>query len=386
MNRSSKFVKTLFVFILFSIFGNVALADAVRDSTRREKRKSNQRYFRPTFYTNGYTTPKSPIQENSNVTGNYQYSHFNAGYLVPLFTENWYRKKDNTLANFHILTGANFLRSYPEYTLIPLQYSLYKISWGMRLIYNSGRKNVWFGSINPFFSQDDRTIGKPQVRYAASLIFNRMVNKNFTYRLGMYRTYILGGSQIHFPMIGIRIGPLDGTYFSLQFPKYAAFVVPASEKVSVAFFVRPAGNIFNFSEFAGKTDVVQFRRYELLYGALVNFKANKNISMNMGAGFTRSRTISFADNTGATGNDLFQHQLNVEPSLFFTAGLVIRFGKSIPIHNNYLLYDAIDLNQGIESGDVNEGVNDTSIPSKNVVPRRFEMYEIQDLLSEDDIF
>lgn len=347
------------------------------------KLSSPKRYFRPTIYTNGYTTPESNI-DRKNSAEKYAYSHYNSGFIVPLFTDTWLRDDSLTLSNFHILTSGNVLRAFPDYSEIRFPYSLYKISWGVRAIYNTGKKNIWFVNMSPFISQDDQTFGKPEVRFSSLLVFNRTVNRNFSYRVGYYRTYILGGKLIHFPLLGVRFGPLDGTYLSIQFPKYASFNFPMGEKFTGALFVRPSGSIFNFSEFTGKSNVIQFRRYEILYGYMMNYRANRNITLNIGSGFSRNRYISFADNN-SSGKDLFPAQLQVKPTLFFTAGITIRFGKSISVNNNINMYDIFDLNSSMDPENSND-FGTLDLPSKNKSLKNIEYKDIQDLINEYDLY
>lgn len=348
--------------------------------------KAPRRYFRPAVYSNAFMTPASPVTLDGAPTGNFKYTHFNAGYLVPLYTESWITDKGNYNGNFHVLSGANYLRAYPSYSEFSANYPLFKFSWNIRFIYNTGRKSIWFASLSPFISQDDQTFGKPELRYAAALVYNRTVSKNFSYRLGAYRSYILGGRIIYFPVVGLRIGPLDGTWFSFQFPKYASFNFQMGPKFRGSIFAKPSGTIFNYSDFAGKSDVVKFRRYELLVGYLIQFRMNSHVQLHMGSGWATNRFISFSDNKGNTGNDLFQNQMNAASSLFITGGITIRFGKSISIANDINMFDVFDLNNTFDIGSSGDASPDAEMQGKERPSQTIQYRDIQDLISEEDIY
>ena len=383
MKMHTSFQYFLFALVIFFClsFDGYANTQASGDSVKISH--VPHRYFRPTVYTNGYTTPQSIVKTKP---GNefYSYSHFNSGYLLPVFTDSWFRNDGVTLSNFHILMSGNMNRAFADYSAISLPYSFYKVSVGARAIYNTGNKNIWFVNVSPFFSQDDKTFGKPVLHYSTLLVFNRTVSRNFSYRLGYDRTYILGGKKVDFPLLGIRIGPLDGAYISIQFPQYAAFNFPMGEKFRGALFVRPSGSMFNFSEFNGRHDVIQFRRYEFLYGYMMSYRASRNLGLNLGSGFCRNRNISFSDE--GKSKTLIPNAQPVSSSLFFTAGITVRFGRSISIHNNLNMYDAFDLNYSLDA-DNNESMSNNDIPSsKDRVIKNIQYRDIMDLLDEDDLY
>lgn len=369
----------------------LGVCPALNDSTLSKKARPVRRYIRPTIFTNYYTTSKRDIVNNTKFVS-YNFSQYNMGFYFPFYTNTWLRNDSSTLANIHLLATGSVLAAMPYFSGLEEQYMLYKGSVGVRAIYNTGRKNIWFFHISPFFSQDDNTISKPTGRFSSVFLYNRTVNKNFSYRLGMLKTFLFG-DRYYLPVIGFRIGPLDGTYFSVQLPKHISLNFPIGKKLSTSIFIKPVGGLYTISNintnFIDKGSIVQFGRKEFLNGFLLNYRVNNNISTYFSAGIANTRFISFAVSSGSTGYLESFFSKEIEPTAFFNLGLTIRFGKSIKSYNNINMYDVFDLNNQYDPSDENFGPQNDDIPritEKDKIIKNIQYKDVEDLISEFDLY
>lgn len=361
-----------------------------RHMTESEKKKRPvRRYIRPCIYSNFYTTAKQSIP--SAQLKSYKFSQANTGFYFPLYTSSWYRKDSISLANFHVLTTGNLLSASPRFSGLEKQHRLYKFSIGVRAIYNTGKKNIWFFTVSPFVSQDNYTISSPTSRLASVILFNRTVSKKFSYRIGVIKTFIFG-NRYHLPIIGLRIGPLDGTYLSIQIPKNISLNFPINPKLTGSIFIKPLGGIYLFSNvntnFYQGDSVFVFGRYEFLTGISTSYRINNDFSCFMSAGIANKRKINFAgDNFEGTFKSFYR--TDVAPTLFINMGLTIRLGKVIKVYNDINMYDVLDINNAFDPGDDNDGPLNTDIPvlpKDNAAIKKIQYKDVEDLISEYDLY
>src|SRR6185369_2049064 len=131
---------------------------------------------------------------------------------------------DGRVSNWHWLGTANYMLAKPHFENIS-DHNLFKMSLGVRAIYNSGKKNIWFIDMSPFISGDAGIPGTVAARWGSTVLYDRIVNQKLSFRVGYTRTFALG-NRLHLPYVGIRIGRLDRIYFSAQFPRGLTFSFP----------------------------------------------------------------------------------------------------------------------------------------------------------------
>ena len=394
----------LFIIVLLLISGSSSFIEAgtlksfaePTDTTIKIKEnKPVKRYIRPCFYYNSYTTPEQIIDNNRLKT--YKFNQSNLGFYIPMFTKTWYREDSISLSNFHLLLTGNILTAKATFSGVKAvagTNTLIKLSLGMRAIYNTGNKNIWFFNASPFVSQDEITISDPTLRISAMVVLNRTVSRTFSYRLGIIKTFTFGRS-ISLPVFGMRFGPLDGCNFTFQFPRNASFNFPMGKKFTASVFARVVGGLYNYSNYTNKdstflinSPVVQFSRTEVQNGFQANYRPNSNFTLFTSMGLIYNRRVAFAYNTRTSGSREVIYSTYVNPTIFLNIGLSLRFGKAKKVYGNYQMYEVFNLNNSYEPGDMNTGLpnSDIPIPSKdndlNSI-KKIQYRDIQDLLFEE---
>ena len=218
--------------------------------------------------------------------------------LMPVVWSTWFRKDEVTISNFHLLLTGNFLAAQPYFSEFEKQHKIYKFGFGIRGVYNTGKKNIWFLSISPFAANDEYTINKPSGKLALVFVFNRTVSKNFSYRIGFLRTFVFG-KRLGLPILGFRFGPLDRSYFSIQLPKNISYNFPIGKKINASVFVKPIGGAYSFKDnirvLKNDSAEINFGRYEFLMGFSVNYRITGDFSIFAASGFSSRRELLLGD-------------------------------------------------------------------------------------------
>ncbi len=375
------------------------------DTTK--KIKAPKHYFTPTLFSDYYVTPdKSIPQIRSRAKGliedkiirnhlkSYQYSQLTGGFYVPLLTRDYERASGNT-ANFHLLVTGSYMMAMPRFAGIS-DHNLLKACAGLRGIYNSGKKGIWFFDATPFMSTDLSASCHTAYRWGGVALYDYMANPSLSFRFGFIRTFMFG-NRYHLPYMGIRIGRLDRSYFSLQFPQIVTFSFPVGRYVRGGFYAKPMGGVFNMAN----NDTVYYKnpnektifygRFEMNYGLRIDANFSKHFSIYVAGGFTGYKHLGFfsdAENaTNTTGAlNRFYGEL-FTPSVFANFGFTLRIGRAKSIYKNYNMYEVFNTNSTIGVGsDINMG--DGNIPNdiKKKVQANLKMKDVQDLIEAQDLY
>ena len=374
--------------------GSYALALS-GDSTSVSNKKAPKNYIRPCIFTNSYSTPEKKVDDVR--LKSYKYSQFNFGFYAPLFTNTKFKDDSTRIATFHLLATGSFVSAKPYLGGFNIQYAYYKTSLGLRAITADGGKNTWFFDAAPFVAEDfnsetGTSKTSPTWRFYGSIIYNRTASKNFSYRLGVVKTYVFGRGII-LPFAGVRFGPLDGVHYSIWFPKSMSVDFPMGKKFWGSVFMKPMGGIYNFynpdTTFRKNDHIIQFGRYEYLLGFNAEYRPNSHFSVNVGLGFSGKRIIGFADNNNTDGtkkSKLLYYQ-TIPTSGFLQVGLSVRIGAAKKIRNNYQMYDVLDLNNSMDPGDNNSVPGNGDIPNNpdKVKIKNIQYNDVKDLIEMQDM-
>jgi hypothetical protein len=263
-------------------------------------------------------------------------------------------------------------------------------------------------NVSPFIAEDNISIKNPKWRMYGDLIYSRVVNKNFSYRLGLSYTYRFGGGGL-IPVVGIRIGDYNKHFLSIQFPRNISYNVKLSPKIYVGAFIRPNGGIYRFK--LNKPDQTLFQnniesknvvmtRTDYLSGLMLNYAATPNIYLSFNTGFVYNRTVELSQNNsfnGKGGNSVFRgtgRTLNIENSVFVNLSLTFYFGKPTYSSGFSPLLEMKSLNNTYDAGDLNNSndattndmnqVSDKNITKKEAKTSLEDNYkDIQDYLMEE---
>ena len=148
-------------------------------------------------------------------------------------------------------------------------------------------------------------------------------------------------------------------------------------------FIKPNTDSLKIGD-ENKNDKLFFGRKEFLSGLRIDVLPTKFFNFYVSSGFTSSNTISFtapitARNSTSPYKDYYRQK--IKPTSFITIGLIFRFGKTKSIYNNYQLYNAIDMNNGIDNTTDGNG----NIP---ILPKKTKINnpdEVLDLIETQDL-
>lgn len=377
------------------LYVSSALAQSSFDSL---KIKLPKHYFQTIIVLDGYRKPSQDIKDTVNFLSkrlkSYGVNQFNFSFITPLVTREIETGDSNVHKNTHLLLTANYMRLQPVFSGIST-HNLVKAGIGIRYIINSGKKGVWFIDASPFVTKDASYKSEPYYRLASTIIYSRNVNDHFNWRIGVTKSF-LWGNRLYLPFIGVRFGRLDEPNISIQFPRSVNINLPLSSKFTLSIYTKPQGGMFNFSNkdsiyYLSSDATFHFTRYEINSGLRADVRLSSVFNFYLAGGFSTKNNITFYSekankkNPRAPYNIYFYNQ-NFSPSFFFNFGLVFKFGKTRSYYNNINMYDAIDLNNTIDSGDNNTSNGNVQIP---ITPKKrkkedLNLKSVQDLIDYND--
>lgn len=365
----------------------------VDSSAVGSKPKEIKRYIRPCLYINSYNTPDKNLIPKKRQVNSYGFRQSNLGFYAPLYTNTWYRKDSVTLSSLHFLAVSNFATASPRFGGVDKNLAFYKLSLGLRTIYCTGNKSVWFFDVSPFLAEDNIASSYATFRYSTTMVYNRTVSKNFSWRVGYTKSYLFG-EGLNLPIVGCRFGPLDDVHVSINIPRDITLDFPMGRKFWGSVFAKPVGGRYNFqiknndTLFNRPDYTVQYGHRDFVTGFMLDFRPNRNISVTFGTGLVTQRYVSLGDNKNSEGTGIKPFfESSVNPCAFVSIGASIRFGQSRKINNNYEMYDVLDMNNMFDPGDNNMGPTNGDIPKDpaKVKVSNLQYQDIKDLIEETDL-
>lgn len=322
--------------------------------------KTPRHFFNTVLTLDGYRKPSAKLKDTSDAISrrlkSYGIRQFYLSLCAPLATFD--SKDTNVVANGHLLLTVNYMALRPQFQGIS-DHRLTKFGVGLRYIYNTGKKGVWFVEAAPFVTRDVSFRSAAYYRLASTLIYSHNVNDHFNLRVGITKSF-LWGNRFYWPFLGLRVGRLDGVHLSIQFPRSIQFNVPLGRKVLMSIYTRPQGGMFNFSNkdslyFNTNDAVFNFTRYELNTGLRLDVRVTKHFNFYLAGGISSRNNITFYSESANTRfrrlpYRRYFYEQNTPTTVFFNFGLVFIFGKTRSYYNDKNLYDAIDLNNTDNNG------------------------------------
>ena len=354
--------------------------------------KLPKHYFKTVFNVDYYGTQKTDLQKENFYARrlkNYQVNQIAIGLNTPLFTKDYYKKDSTQIANFHLLLAASYVSVIPKFEGITTHH-LVKTSVGLRGIYNNGKRSVFYAELSPFTTRDRGYRYTISRRFASTFLYDCIVNKFFSFRVGYTRSYVFGNRR-HLPYLGVRVGKLDGVNLSIQFPRSITFNVPIGKYFKSSLYTKPQGGLYTMANtdsvyYLHPDKKINFGRYEFLSGLRLDIYPNTNFNFYVSAGITSQNFIGFYSETfNKTNKNLYKafYREFTANAAFVNFGLVFKFGKVKSIYNNYNLYDAQDLNnKNIDN--INSG--NSQIPVKQTNNKQVKPNEMQDLIDVNDFY
>ena len=352
--------------------------------------KRPKHYFNTVIILDGYRKPSKTLKDTTDFISKrlqtYAVKLVDLSFYTPLFT---FEDRSDTMVykNTHILLTGTYQALQSVFTGIS-KHQLVKIGIGIRYIFNSGKKGVWFVDAAPFITKDVTYQSKAYFRLASTIVYSYNVSYSFGCRLGVTKSF-QWGNRLYLPFIGLRFGRLDRVNLSVQIPRSISLNIPMGSNVIFSFYSKPQGGLYNFSNhdslyYRKQTATFNFTRYELNTGFRVDVRCGRNFNFYVATGISSRNTITFYSEKANNDRPRLPYRIyfyneHIAPTLFFNAGLVLKFGKTRSYFNNRNLYDAMDLNN------VMDGNGNTQIPLPTKKQKsNANLNSIQDLIDYND--
>lgn len=344
------------LWVLIALLGGVPLL--AQTSYKTLDLKTPKHYFNTVLSLDGYRKPEVQLKDTSEPLNrrlkSYGIRQFNLNLCAPLVTIDG---KDTTvMSNSHILLTVNYNSLRPQFSGIS-DHRLTKFGVGLRYIYNTGKKGVWFFEVSPFATRDVTFRSAVTYRMASTVVYSHNASERLNFRVGISKSF-QWGNRFYWPFIGLRLGRLDKAHISIQFPRNVEFVLPVGHKVILSMYARPQGGMYNFSNqdslyFNTSDKVFNFTRYELNSGLRVDVRASKHFNFYLAIGTSSRNNITFySERANARHPRLpyrrYFYTQDVPRTGFLNLGLVFVFGKTRSYYNNKNLYDAADLQNNVD--------------------------------------
>ncbi len=362
------------------------------------KIKLPKHYFKTVIVMDAYNKPSQNIKDTADFIGkqlkSYGVKQFIFSLNMPLATIEKPTKDSGVIKNTHILLTANYMSLQPVFSGIP-QHNLIKAGIGVRMIFNSGKKSVWFVDASPFVTRDVTYPSKPYYRLASTIIYSYNVNDHFNWRVGITKSF-LWGNRLYLPFFGVRFGRLDKMNLSIQFPRSINLNIPVNQKLTFSIYTKPQGGMFNFSNrdslyYLGNDATFHFTRYEINTGFRADVRVNPWFNFYLATGFSTKNNITFYSEKANKSvskipyNKYFYNE-TLPSTMFLNLGLVFKLGKTKSYFYNRNIYDAIDLNNTIGEGDNNISNGNAQIPNApKKVKKDVNLSSVQDLIDYNDL-
>jgi hypothetical protein len=363
------------------------------------KIKLPKHYFQTVILLDGYRKPEQEIKDTVELVGErlktYGVKQSMFSLSTPIYTKEKYNKDSSVIKNTHVLLTVNHMSFRPQFSGLS-EHDLTKSSIGTRIIYNPGKKGIWFIDISPFTTKDNsHPNSKSYFRMANSFIYSCNKSEKFNWRLGITKSF-LWGNRFYLPFVGFRWGKLDKVNFSLQFPRNMSLNIPINDVLRFSVYTKPQGGMWNFSNYDSlytlhNDAIFHFTRYEINTGFRLDLRIANWFSFYVATGFSTKNTITFySDNANSKNKNLpyskFFYSADLPTTLYGNFGIVFKFGKTRSYKNNRNIYDAIDLNNTIGAGDNNVTDGNTGIPIEtNREKQDYKLKAVQDLIDYNDL-
>lgn len=387
-------------FLILSFVINITKLLAFdNDSTKTKTLHPPKHYFSNSFYFDLYSPNKRTLDTVNTISKqlkSYKMSQLNMGFNIPCITKDFYNHDSTRIQNIHFLLTGGMTALNMNFEGIKT-HTFIKTYMGVRGIYNNGKKSIFFAEMAPFnaFDLGYRKTGK--LRMSATVLYNCSVNQYFAFRVGYSRSFLFGNLS-NLPYLGIRVGRLDKVNFSLQFPRSITFNIPIGNYVRTSLYAKPQGGFYTFANsdtihlgnaLSDDYKKLNFGRSEFLLGTRIDIMPSRHFEFYLSGGFTTQNNIEFFPTTGKPdmiyGYNNYYKQ-HIKNGVFLNFGMMFRFGKTKSIYNSQQMYNAIDMNNSNNSGDINLNHSNGEIPKANRKMGKNKTDDVVDLIETQDLY
>lgn len=262
------------------------------------------------------------------------------------------------------------------------------------MIYNNGKKSIFFIDFSPFstFDVNDRKNTRV-VRMASLLLWSYSPSDRFNLRIGLTKSF-MWGNRYYLPFVGFRVGQLNKVNFSFQFPRIVSLNVPITNYLQISLFTKPQGGLFSISNkdtlyaaFLNENKVVYLGRYEFLSGLRIDVKIGKHFNLYVAGGgtinnFLAMYSLRYNRNRQFEYRPFFKNEQGKYP--FVNLGLALFLGKTKSYYNRTSIDEMKHLNNEMGMGDNNLQVYQPTDNFKRKENFKVSNNEISDLVNSFD--
>lgn len=267
-------------------------------------------------------------------TGNFSQNEYNIGFDIPVYTHVFKNKTDKpAFYSFSFLNNNSIL--IPEIDFLNKTNTLFNLSIGIRGVYFTGNKNLWLSKISLNLFEDEYSIADPNPRFSGVFLFDRIVNKDFSYHLGIANKYSFGLVSI-LPVAGIKYNFTNKWKLMISLPFYCGIHYKANDKLLLSAKFNTSGAISYYSNrsmlFGQTQNLMLFRKKSNSFTLNGSYKLNNNLYITAGIGREGNRKIFFSDLKTEVNKDPSNFfSTSLDNTVFFNFGFIIKLAKK---HNN----------------------------------------------------
>jgi hypothetical protein len=283
-----------------------------------------------------------PEQSLKDTIGNYSSTEYEFGFSLPVFTKQFINKL-NKSGFYSISFDNNNTFIFNDIDFLKKSNILFNINLGIKGIYFTGNKNVWIAKISSNLFEDEYSISNPTPRFSGILLYNRIVNHDFSYHFGLAYRYSFGTASA-LPVAGLKYEFANNWKLNFSLPFTGSVLFKANDKLFFLTKLRASGAISYYTNndnlFGLTQEKLMFRKKSNTLSIDALYKLNSFIYIKGSIGREGSRKIYFSD---------LKTEINKEPVNYFSSKInntwFIDFGinfklsknKKNPINNEEIL-------------------------------------------------
>lgn len=353
------------------------------------KIKLPKHYFQTVISVDGYRKPERNLDTAKNIgkrLQTYGIKQTTFSFYSPLVTEDKYLA-DSTIQNTHLLLTGTIMSLRPQFAGVS-DHNLVKAGIGLRYIYNTGKKGIWFFDISPFITKDVTYASQAYYRLASAIIYSRNPSEKFAWRVGAIKSF-QWGNRLYLPFVGLRFGALNKVHLSIQFPRYLSLNIPVGAHSFFSYYGMAQGGMYNFSNadslYPVKTErTFQFARREMNHGFRYDYRGTKWFGCYVALGISSRNNITFYSERAnrvrkALNYDTYFFTTKAPATLYLNLGLVFKFGTARSSFNNKNLMEAQDL-MNAPSGNYGNNLRNLNAVKQN----KLNLSDVQELVDYSD--
>ncbi|NVN94161.1 MAG: hypothetical protein HXX18_02635 [Bacteroidetes bacterium] len=290
-----------------------------------------------TIKTNYKTTFNAGFNDT---IGKYGSNDFGISFIIPVYKHLFVNKENKSgFYNLSLLNSNNLIFSKIDF--LDKNNTLLNLNLGIKGVYFSGNKNLWLSKITLNFFEDEYSISAPHPKFSGTFIFDRIVNRNFSYHLGLTYRYSFGIASF-LPVAGLKYGITDRWKLLLSLPFYSCIQYKVNKQLQLSTKIRPTGTLSYYTNksklFGQSQEILLFRKRANTFSLDALYKLNSSISILGEVGREANRKIYFSNlRTEINKEPINYFMSRINSTWFINFGFAFKLGKTKSTANDYTI-------------------------------------------------